>query len=143
MDISAATWWWIATGALVGVELVTGTFYLLMLALGTACAALAAHAGLGLNAQLLAMALLGGGATVMWHFKRSRTNDVGTRLETRDVSLDVGERVHVAQWQPDGLAMVQFRGSSWQARFEGQGPPSPGAHVIVALEGNRLMLRAV
>jgi membrane protein implicated in regulation of membrane protease activity len=141
MDISAATWWWIATGVLVGVELVTGTFYLLMIALGTACAALVAHAGLGVDAQMIATAVVGGGATLVWHFKRSRTTDVGDRLETRDVSLDVGERVHVTQWQADGHAQVQFRGATWQARLEGTGDAKPGEHIIVALEGNRLMLR--
>ena len=36
MDWSHATWWWVATGVLVAAELATGTFYLLMLAIGTA-----------------------------------------------------------------------------------------------------------
>jgi hypothetical protein len=49
MDWSWSTWWWIATGALVAAELVTGTFYLLMLALGTAVAALVGMAGLGIG----------------------------------------------------------------------------------------------
>ena len=53
MDWTASTWWWIATAALVAAELATGTFYLLMLAVGTAASALAAHAGLGWNAQLI------------------------------------------------------------------------------------------
>ena len=43
MDLSGATGWWIVAGVLVAAELATGTFYLLMLALGAAAAALAAH----------------------------------------------------------------------------------------------------
>ena len=40
-----STLWWLAAGAAVIVELLTGTFYLLMLTLGLAAGALAAHAG--------------------------------------------------------------------------------------------------
>jgi membrane protein implicated in regulation of membrane protease activity len=122
------------------VEVMTGTFYLLMLALGAAAAAVAAHLGASHAVQWLSAALLGGGATVLWHFKRKRTNDVGDRLATRDVSLDVGEQVTVHAWQSDGSSEVQFRGSTWQVRFEGAGTPAPGLHTIVALQGNRLML---
>ena len=39
MDVSPATVWWVVAGAAVAVELATGTFYLLMIALGLAAAA--------------------------------------------------------------------------------------------------------
>ncbi|MCZ8075177.1 MAG: NfeD family protein, partial [Paucibacter sp.] len=67
-----ATAWWIACGALVAVELATGTFYLLMLALGCAAGALAAHLGWSGSAQMISAAALGGTAVVLWHLKRSR-----------------------------------------------------------------------
>src|SRR6478735_7202301 len=50
--------WWLLAGAAVAVELVTGTFYLLMLAIGLAAAALAAHSGAGLTTQLVAAAAI-------------------------------------------------------------------------------------
>jgi len=65
MDLSASTLWWLATGALVVLELTSATFYLLMLAAGTAAAALAAHAGLGVTAQIVIAAGVGGGATAL------------------------------------------------------------------------------
>jgi len=49
MDWNLAPVWWIATGVLIAVELATGTFYLLMLAVGAAAGAMAAHLGLGLT----------------------------------------------------------------------------------------------
>ncbi|HSM22228.1 MAG TPA: NfeD family protein, partial [Rubrivivax sp.] len=49
--------WWLATGGLVAAELATGTFYLLMLALGCVAGALAAHAGLGATGQVAAAAV--------------------------------------------------------------------------------------
>ena len=41
--MEASTIWWLAAGAVVVAELLTGTFYLLMVALGLVAAALAAH----------------------------------------------------------------------------------------------------
>ena len=43
-----STLWWLLAGAAVAVELLTGTFYLLMLGIGVAAGALAAHAGAGI-----------------------------------------------------------------------------------------------
>ena len=50
--------WWLMAGAAVAVELLTGTFYLLMLALGLAAAALAAHAGMPVPVQLVVAAVV-------------------------------------------------------------------------------------
>ena len=50
--MSDSTLWWLLAGAAVALELFTGTFYLLMLAVGMAAAALAAHAGAGTPASL-------------------------------------------------------------------------------------------
>ena len=47
MEFQASTLWWVLAGVLVIAELLTGTFYLLMLALGSVAAAGAAHAGAG------------------------------------------------------------------------------------------------
>jgi membrane protein implicated in regulation of membrane protease activity len=140
MDWSISTWWWVAAGVLVAAELASGTFYLLMLALGVASGALAAHAGLPFSAQLLVAAAIGGGAVAAWHLKRTRQPPAPRAQANRDVVLDVGERVRVSHWSADGSATVHYRGAAWQARWQGQGAPTPGEHVIRAVEGNRLLL---
>jgi membrane protein implicated in regulation of membrane protease activity len=140
MDWSASTWWWLATGVLVAAELATGTFYLLMLAIGAAAAALAAHASLAFSGQLIVAAVVGGGAVAAWHLKRGQQPRAAPASQNRDVNLDIGEQVQVASWNADGSATVHYRGAAWQARWLGQGLPSPGAHVIRAVEGNRLLL---
>jgi membrane protein implicated in regulation of membrane protease activity len=140
MDWSLSTWWWVAAGVLVAAELASGTFYLLMLALGASSAALAAHAGLPFSAQLLAAAAIGGGAVVAWHLKRTRRPPRPRPQANRDVVLDVGERVSVSHWATDGSATVHYRGAAWQARWHGQGAPAPGEHVIRGVDGNRLLL---
>ena len=140
MDWSAATLWWIVAGVLVAAELATGTFYLLMLALGGAAGALAAHAGLGFTSQMASAAVLGGGAVVAWYLRR-RARPLGLPPATNpDVNLDVGSRVQVERWQADGQARVHYRGASWQARHAGSGQPTAGEHVIQAVDGNFLLL---
>ena len=140
MDLSGATGWWIVAGVLVAAELATGTFYLLMLALGAAAAAIAAHLGLAFNGQLLVAALVGGGAVATWHYMRSRQPAAAPAGENRDVNLDIGETVQVTGWNSDGTAQVNYRGASWAARHAGHGVPQPGAFVIRAIEGSRLLL---
>jgi len=142
MDWSASTGWWVAAGALVALELATGTFYLLMFALGAAAAALAAHAGLAVSSQVVAAALVGGGATALWHAKRARTPRSAPPASNPDVQIDLGQRVHVDAWNADGSARVQYRGASWAVRFSGDGAPLPGDHVIVAVHGNQLSVAA-
>jgi membrane protein implicated in regulation of membrane protease activity len=140
MDMGAPTMWWLTTGLLVATELATGTFYLLMLALGAAAAALAAHAGLGTSGQLIVGALIGGGSVALWHWRQMQGPKAPAPSANRDLHLDVGSAVHVDQWRPDGTARVSYRGAGWDARYAGDGTPTPGEHVVRAVEGNRLLL---
>jgi len=140
MDNNPAALWWVIAGVLVAAELGTGSFYLLMLALGACAGAVAAHLGLGGAAQIVVAAGVGAAATAAWHWKRG-DRPTGPPVEAnRDVILDVGEHVHVSAWQPDGTARVHYRGAAWTARHQGPLPPAPGNHRIVAVDGNRLVL---
>ena len=140
MDWHSSTVWWLVTGGLVAAELATCTFYLLMLALGAAAAALAAHLGLAGTAQMAVAALGGGGAVGLWHLRRSRHPVAAPANANADVNLDIGSPVHVPEWTADGTARVAYRGADWDVRYVGAGVPSPGLHVVHAVEGNRLLL---
>jgi membrane protein implicated in regulation of membrane protease activity len=141
MDISAATGWWVAAGIAIAAELGTGTFYLLMIACGLAAAAIAAHLGLSVPAQMVTGAIVGAGATAgWWAYRRGRGGVDGPPQQNRDVNLDIGERVQVAAWSPDGTAQVRYRGSGWTARLAPGAPALPGEHVVSAVEGNWLVL---
>ncbi|MGA0610718.1 NfeD family protein [Caldimonas sp. KR1-144] len=141
MDWSSATTWWVAAGVLIAAELATGTFYLLMLALGMAAAALAAHAGAGFSTQLIVAAAVGAASVTIWHLRRQRQPAGPPAQANRDVNLDIGERVHVPAWSPEGTAEVSYRGAAWRARWAGSGTPAPGEHVIAAIDGSQLLLR--
>ena len=138
--MAESTVWWLITGCVVAVELVTGTFYLLMLALGLAAAALAAHAGLSTPAQLVIAALTGGGAVIAWYMvKRRRPHDPSPRAD-RSVNLDVGEIVYIDAWSHDGSAVVKYRGANWTAIHRPGITPESGPHRVVELVGNRLLV---
>jgi membrane protein implicated in regulation of membrane protease activity len=143
MDFSTATFWWVAAGLAVAIELATGTFYLLMIALGLGAGALAAYAGTGVSVQVVVAALIGGGATAVWHWRRFRQPHSAPARENRDVNLDIGERVHVVAWRADRTARVQYRGSAWTARLAPGAVAAPGEHLVTAVEGNWLVLAPV
>jgi len=138
--MAESTIWWLMAGAFVALELVTGTFYLLMLAVGMVAAALAAQAGAGMVLQLLVAALVGGGAVVVWHqVKKRKPTDPSARAD-RSVNLDVGEIVQIEAWNPEGTANVKYRGSNWTAIHRSGVIPSAGAHRVSELVGSRLLV---
>jgi membrane protein implicated in regulation of membrane protease activity len=141
MNLSPTSVWWIAAGVAVAAELATGTFYLLMIALGLAAGALAGQFGSSEPIQFLAAAVVGGGATAFWHWRRvSGAPPRSPVASDRDVNLDVGERVHVSTWATDGTARVSYRGSTWAARLQPGAHAVAGEHVVAAVEGNWLVL---
>ena len=140
MEISIATLWWVAAGIAVAAELATGTFYLLMIALGLAAGAVATHLGFGTSSQVIVAALIGGGATALWHWRRYNQPQSAPARENRDVNLDIGERVNVTAWAADRTARVQYRGSAWTARLAPGAAATAGEHLVSAVEGNWLVL---
>ena len=101
--------WWIATAILVGTELLTGTVYLLVIALGAAAGAVAAHFGLDTTTQMAVAAAVGSAGVILWHLWRRRkksTNSaelvvVSAPNATRN-KLDIGGVVLVAFQAVDG-----------------------------------------
>jgi len=141
--MAESTVWWLLTGALVALELLTGTFYLLMLALGAATGAVAAHAGAGLTTQLVAAAVVGLAAVAGWTWlRRRRPGDPSPRAD-RSVNLDVGEIVQVPTWSEDGTAQLKYRGAQWTAVLVPGTSPEPGAYRVTELVGNRLLVEKV
>jgi membrane protein implicated in regulation of membrane protease activity len=136
-----STIWWLLTGAAVAIELMTGTFYLLMFAVGLAAAAIAAHLGMSVTAQLVIAALIGGGAVVAWHFLRGKKM-VGKNAEfNSDVNMDIGQTVTVDAWQADGTASIKYRGASWIAQLQAGSTTGAGSYTIEQVIGSRLIVR--
>ena len=118
-------------------ELVTGTFYLLMLALGMVAAALGAHWGVGLSTQLVLAAAVGAGAATAWHLVRLRK-----RPQVEDaLSLDVGQVLLIDAWNAQGESHVRYRGADWLAALKaGSAVAADRRYHVTAIEGSRLIV---
>lgn len=140
--MSESTLWWLVAGFFVSLELLTGSFYLLMLALGAASAAVAATLGAEHATQMAVAAMVGGGAVFLWHRKLLRRGmlAVDDYTTTGLGSLDLGEHVSVSSWHPDGTTRVHYRGCDWIARYHGAHVPASGPHRIRAIESDYLVL---
>lgn len=132
--------WWIGAGALIVAELLTGTFYLLMIALGFIAGALAKMVGASLATQYVSAALVALAAVVL--LRRSR---FGRRLQRRDAStnpdvvLDIGAPVEVTAWR-DGHARVPYRGAAWDVELAPGQREDARFYEIAAIRSNRLVV---
>lgn len=127
---------WAAAGLiLVIAELLTGTFYLLVLGIAALAGALVAFFGLGLWGQAIASAVIAVGGVIWIHQRR-------TRMEPAAMSSpDLGQPVSWESWlnERDRLARVRYRGASWDARVVGEGALQPGDMLYIsAVNGNTL-----
>ena len=141
--MSEATIWWVLAGAMVAIELVTGTLYLLLISLGLASGAIAAHLGLPMPVQIFVAAVVGGGSVVIWGaYKRART-PVATALPAQQINLDVGETVHIDKWSDDFTSSTQYRGANWQVSLMPGEAAVAGAYRIAEVAGNRLVVTKI
>ena len=109
--------WLIAALALIIIEVMTGTFYLLVLGIAAFAGALAAYVGAGALAQVGStgiIAAIGLFAVHRWHQSRS----AGAQ---RDRSLDLGQAVTLESWLDRNTkrVRVKYRGASWDAQLVG------------------------
>jgi membrane protein implicated in regulation of membrane protease activity len=105
--------WFLFALVLLGVEMATGTFYLLVLAIAMAVGGAAALFGLGMAAQLVLAALAGMvGMIFLRRWKGGRARDAVSQ------SLDTGHPVRVLTWREDGTVRVFYRGAEWDAKLE-------------------------
>ena len=140
---SASTLWWLVAGGLVAAELITGTFYLLMLAhrcrrrrAGGACRA-GQHRRRWPRPRWPAAAPWPSGTCAGAGTRTALPLDADP-----DLNLDIGASVQVAAWQADGTcAGAATVAPAWEARYRsGHDVPQPGEHVIQAVQGTRLLL---
>lgn len=127
--------WWILAAVLVGVELTSGTFYLLVYGLAAAAAGLAAWLGAGTVAQLATAGVIAAlGTLALRHWKRTTGHPESTVQD-----LDIGQTVQVESWQ-GGRGQVKYRGALWDAEAESAGVDSSRPLLIRAVRGNTLVL---
>jgi membrane protein implicated in regulation of membrane protease activity len=133
--VSSYVVWWIIAAVLVGVELATGTFYLLAVGAAFAIGGLAAWAGLESWIQFAVASVLSVVGVSVAH--RWRT----TRAQPPQMpGLDLGQTVRVIEWRDNGTARVQYRGSYWDAELATPETPRSETMMIQDMRGSTLVL---
>ncbi|MBN9474610.1 MAG: NfeD-like family protein 1 [Bordetella sp. SCN 67-23] len=135
----AWVWFGLMALALIG-EVMTGTFYLLMVAVGFAVAGIAAWLGVDIAWQLVLCAA----AVVLCTLLLKRLNVLKKRgsppSSNANVNMDIGQTVKVEAWNEDRTARVWYRGAHWQAELAPGAEPVAGQFVITEMRGNSLVL---
>jgi membrane protein implicated in regulation of membrane protease activity len=133
--------WVIAGFVLVIAELVTGTFYLLVVGVGAFAGAVVAYLGGNALIQALAgsiVALAGAFAVHHWHLRNRATTPHGGNF------LDRGQAVILEGWVDEKarVARVRYRGAWWDARLRGpEDHAAPGSTLYIdSQDGNMLVV---
>ena len=127
--------WWILAAVLVGVELATGTFYLLAVGAAFAIGGLAAYAGLEAWVQFAVASvftIVGISAAHKWRKSRAEPPPMP--------GFDLGQTVRVLEWRDNGTARVHYRGSQWDAELATPDTPRAETMMIQDMRGSVLVL---
>jgi len=127
--------WAILGLSLVIVELVSGTFYLLVLGIAAFGAALAAWLGQGFPVQAIVAAVIAALGCYGVHVYRTKN------MTQQMPPVDAGQPASFENWVDEGarLARVRYRGASWDALVEGDALVDANAMLyVVTANGNTL-----
>ena len=131
-------WFVVAFGLLVA-ELLTGTFYLLVISIALAVAGIAALAGAPIALQFVVAAVIGIGGSV-W----LRTTRFGKRLHERGddrvQNMDIGQSLRVENWTTARTARASYRGAVWDVELAPGEQPASGEFIIREIHANRLIV---
>jgi len=137
--------WLVLAGILVILEIFSGTFYLLMIAIGMAAGALLAWFGAGDTVQVILAAAVALAATYLLRkskYGRIQRNDDAAR--DPNVNMDIGQILSIDEWKNEQgeqfVARVMYRGAKWDVELEEHADPRPGLFKISEIRGSRLIV---
>jgi membrane protein implicated in regulation of membrane protease activity len=137
--VSSWIWWMVLAFGLLILELMSGTFYLLVIAVALAAGGLADLAGAPFTLQLVVAAVIGfGGAIGLRKSRFGRVQTEGDDLQ----NLDVGQVIRVDSWTSASTARAFYRGAEWDIQLAPGESAAPGEFVITAVSGSRLVVAA-
>jgi membrane protein implicated in regulation of membrane protease activity len=131
---------WLVMAVILAVaELTTGTFYLLIFAVGAGAGCIAAYAGAAMTVQLLCAAVV---SLIGWFaVKKLRPAHKAVAPEADpNMNMDIGNIVRIATVD-NGRITVMYRGTKWDASIEGDRIPMlEQDYVITKVRGAHLVL---
>lgn len=131
--------WIIFATIMAVVEMMSGTFYLLILAGGALAGGAVAGLGLSTSVQILCATLVTlAGWVLLYKFGPQLAR--AEAHKSADVNPDIGATVRLSELNVAGEQRVMYRGASWAARLDGATPELNRDYVIVSVEGAKLIL---
>ncbi len=128
-------YWFLLALILLGLEMATGTFYLLVVSIAMAAGGTVAYRGGGPVWQLILCALtVTAGVFILRYWKSGKV------AQQASASLDIGQPVQVLKWHQNGTARVFYRGAEWDAQTESADMSREGQLYIAAMRGSSLVL---
>ncbi|QDK44854.1 NfeD family protein [Bdellovibrio sp. ZAP7] len=129
--------WLILAGLVLGLELVTGTFYLIMISIGLAAAGIAALMGANSSLQTIVAAVVWITSTLILRKTRfGKPHNVSSEKDP-NVNIDIGQTVKVDTWIDGKTARANYRGAMWDIELI-HGEAVSGTYIIRAIRGSRL-----
>mgnify|MGYP002788162748 CR=1 FL=1 len=132
--------YWALIGiALIIAELLTGTFYLLVIGIAAFAGAAAAYFGYSFWIEAISAAAVAViGVILISRYRAAAPSRGGGQ------NLDIGQSVVLDSWvsEADGLAKVRYRNALWDARVSGERPAGVKVYYIHAVDGNTLLVSA-
>ena len=134
---------WLIVAMLLGIlELMLGTFYLLVLAVASGIGALVAYFHVALEWQVVvfaSVAVIGSVWVRRLRSLRMTDDEQSQKLQ----NLDEGQTVDVIKWEAKGFTTVQYRGAKWSAVAYDVNRLENGLHRIIEVRGNTLILQKI
>lgn len=143
--------WLLLSGVLVLAELFTGTFYLLMVAVGMLAGAIAGSLGVRLEWQFVVAAAVAVAGTVVLRRSRFGKREKVSASRDRNVNLDIGQTINIDLWHPESAgedaansasytARVKYRGALWDVELAPGETAHTGQFLIQEIRGSRLIV---
>lgn len=135
--------WLSLAGLLVILELLTGTFYLLVIAFGMAAGGLAAWAGASSTSQIIIAGVVGVIGTYLVRRSKFGKSQKTDPQHDPNINLDIGQSITVKEWDEEGgifTARTMYRGALWDVELKPGLKAEPGNFLISEVRGSRLIL---
>ncbi|WP_374030731.1 NfeD family protein [Bdellovibrio bacteriovorus] len=135
------TWimWFVLAGLVLGLELLTGTFYLVVISIGMAAAGISALLGTNVSLQAIIAAVIWVVCTLILRKSRfGKPRHVQSESDP-NVNIDIGQTIKVDAWNSENTARATYRGAMWDVELI-SGEASAGTFVIREVRGNRLFV---
>lgn len=150
MDITVIRVFWVfLSGLLTVAELLSGTFFLLILALGALAGFFSTFFIFSIAIQLFIVMLIAltGLFFLLYIYAQKTCNfisaDLKEQITTEAICFDLGKRIFIEKWDDIGNTRARYRGSEWFVRYvtnKQEKTPDTGWFFICGIDGITLLV---